>query len=94
VTSTSGGIRTVARKRLEERRGFVPHLIIYVVTNTGLVFVWVAAGGDSFFWPVFPILFWGAGLLAHGWSTFFTTPITDAEVDRETERLGHPPRSG
>jgi hypothetical protein len=90
MAGTSEDVRAVARKRLEERRGFVPHLIIYLVTNAGLVLVWLATGADSFFWPVFPILFWGAGLLAHAWSAFFTTPITDADVDREAERLEHP----
>jgi len=90
MTGTSEDVRSAARKRLAERRGFVPHLIIYLVTNAGLAFVWLATGGDSFFWPVFPILFWGAGLLAHAWSAFFTTPITDADVDREAERLDRP----
>lgn len=80
-------VRTTARKRLEERRGFVPHLIVFLVVNAGLVVLWMATGPDGFFWPAFPILFWGAGLLTHAWNAFFTRPITEADVDREATRL-------
>lgn len=90
MTDTSNEVRAAARKRLEERRGFVPHLILYLVVNAGLVFIWSMAGSDDFFWPVFPLLFWGAGLLMHAWNAFFATPVTEADVDREAEHLGHP----
>ncbi len=42
MTGTPGDVRAAARKRIEERRGFVPHLIMYVVVNAGLVFIWTA----------------------------------------------------
>lgn len=90
MTGTPGDVRAVARKRLEERRGFVPHLIMFLVINTGLVVIWMATGPEGFFWPAFPLLFWGAGLVTHAWNAFFTRPVTEAEVDRETERLGRP----
>src|SRR4051794_30640061 len=91
MTTTPSDSRAAARKRLEERRGFVPHLIVYLVVNTGLVFVWVMTGGDGFFWPAFPILFWGVGILMHAWNAFFSRPVTEADVDREVERLTHHP---
>ncbi|MFI7680162.1 2TM domain-containing protein [Actinophytocola sp. NPDC049390] len=90
MTGTPADVRTVARKRLEERRGFFPHLIMYVVVNAGLVVIWAATAPDSFFWPAFPLLFWGAGLLMHAWNAFFTKPITETEVDSEVARLGRP----
>lgn len=85
-------VRSVARKRLEERRGFVPHLIMYLVINAGLVVIWLATGPDGFFWPAFPLLIWGAGVVMHAWNAFVTKPITEADVDRETRRLTDPPR--
>jgi hypothetical protein len=30
----------------------------------------------------------------HGWNAFITRPVTEAEVDREAERLEHPDRPG
>jgi hypothetical protein len=86
MTDTPKDVRTVARKRLEERRGFVPHVILYIVINAGLVFVWTTTAPDAFFWPVFPILFWGAGVVMHAWSAFFSKPITEADIDREARR--------
>ncbi len=90
MSSTSEDIRVAARKKIEERRGFVPHLIVYLVVNTGLVLVWAMTGQPGFFWPAFPILFWGIGVVMHGWNAFFSRPVTEADVDRELERLGEP----
>ncbi len=90
MSKTPSEVRGVARKRLEERRGFVPHVILYLVINAGLVFIWVTTGQDEFFWPVFPILFWGAAVAVHAWNAFFSRPITEEEVDREARRLGQP----
>lgn len=87
MTDTSGDMRAVARKRLEERRGFVPHMVFFLVVNAGLVLIWMMNGAAGLFWPVFPLLFWGAGLLVHAWSAYFTKPITEADVDREAKRL-------
>jgi len=94
MTSTSSDSRTAARKHLEDRRGFVPHLIVYLVVNTGLVFVWAMTGDGGFFWPAFPILFWGVGILMHAWNAFFSRPITEADVDHEIERLTHRDSTG
>jgi hypothetical protein len=87
MTSTSDDKRAAARKRLEERRGFIPHVIFFLVVNAGLVVIWVMNGANGMFWPIFPLLFWGAGLLMHAWSAFFTKPITETDVDREAKRL-------
>jgi hypothetical protein len=90
VNGTPGDVRATARKRLEERRGFFPHLIMYIVVNAGLVVIWAATGTDTFFWPAFPLLFWGGGLLVHAWNAFFSEPITEAEVDSEVPRIDRP----
>lgn len=87
MTGTTDDVRAVARKRLEERRGFVPHVIFFLVVNAGLVLIWVLAGAEGLFWPLFPLLFWGAGLLMHAWNAYFAKPITEVDVDREAERL-------
>ena len=82
----SDELRSMARKRIEDRRGLIPHLIIYVLVNAGLVALW-ATTGHGFFWPGFIIGFWGIGLVMHVWSAFFNRPITEADVQREVERL-------
>jgi 2TM domain-containing protein len=78
--------REAARKRIEERRGFVPHLVVYLLVNGALITVWATMGPHGFFWPAFVLLFWGIGIVMHGWNAFFAKPITEADVDREVRR--------
>lgn len=80
-------LRRAARERIEARRGFVPHLMAYVLVNTALIVIWVTVGHTGFFWPVIPLVLWGVGLGMHAWSAFFSKPVTEADVEREVERL-------
>lgn len=93
MSATPDELRRAARKRLEERRGFVPHFIIYLLVNTGIIIVWATVAHQGFFWPGFVILFWGIGLVMHAWNAFFSQPITEADVEREMERLSGRPGS-
>ena len=51
-----------ARMIAEARYGFRWHLAIYIIVNLGLVAIWYYTGA-GFPWPLFPILFWGLGVL-------------------------------
>jgi hypothetical protein len=86
MADTSSSAREAARKRIEERRGFAPHLIVYLVVNTGLVLIWAYTSEPGFFWPGIVIAVWGIGVLMHAWSAFFSKPITEKDVDREVSR--------
>lgn len=94
MTETPKDAREIARKRIEDRRNFVPHLIVYLVTNAGLILLWVWAGGDGFFWPGIVLIAWGIGVLMHAWNAFFSKPISEADVDRELKRTGYPTEEG
>lgn len=86
MNTSTEDLRQIARKRIEDRRGFVPHLIIYVLINAGLIIIW-AVTSQGFFWPGFVLGFWGVGLVMHAWSAFVSRPITEADVEREVRRL-------
>jgi 2TM domain len=90
MTDTLDDARAAARKRLEERRGFLPHVLVYLMVNAGLILLWVYSGPHGFFWPAIVLLFWGIGVIMHGWNAFFTKPITDTDVDRELTRGSGP----
>lgn len=77
--------RTAAIQRLEARRGFWTHAVIYVAVNTLLVVVW-ATSNRGYFWPVWSMAGWGIGLLMHARGVFFQRPITEADIQREMER--------
>ena len=79
-------LRKLAVSRLKKRRDFRTHVVIYLIVNAMLVGIW-AVTGAGFFWPIFPILGWGIGVGANAWDVYGRKPITEDEVQRETERL-------
>ena len=74
-----------ARKRVTDRRDFGSHLVVYVVVNAFLVFVW-ALTGAGYFWPAWVLGCWGIGLVLHAWEAFVRRPVTDADVEAELQR--------
>jgi hypothetical protein len=48
-----------------------------------LVVLWAATGRGSF-WPIWPILGWGAALAVQGWKLSHPAkPFSEAEIERE-----------
>ncbi len=79
----------VARKRVEEKKGFYVHLAVYISVNILLVIIW-AATDAGFPWFVFPLGGWGIGILFHFLGVFvFSRPShwEKREIEKEVERL-------
>lgn len=83
-------------KRMKERQEFVGHLATYITVNAGLIGLWFFTGA-GFFWPFFPIFFWGMGLVTQGVQYYnsygpgavkFDNRIEE-EVNRELGRLSY-----
>lgn len=79
--------RAAAIRRLKNKRAFWLHLVVYLVVNAFLIFVW-AVTSRSYFWPIWTIGPWGIGLVMHGWNAFFQRPITEADIQEEMRRGG------
>ena len=79
-------LRERALERLKKKRDFRTHVVIYIAVNAFLVVIW-AVTGSGYFWPIFPILGWGIGLIANAWDVYGRRPITEDEIRRETDRL-------
>ena len=77
--------RAAAIARIENRRDFKGHAMIYGAVNVMLVVIW-AASGAGYFWPIWSIAGWGFGLAMHAWSVFGQRPITEEDVREETKR--------
>ena len=73
-----------ARMIAEARYGFRWHLAIYIIVNLGLVAIWYYTGA-GFPWPLFPILFWGLGVLGHYWGAYHTSG--GGWIERETQKI-------
>ena len=58
-------IYDLAKKRVEEKRGFYSHLTVYIIVNIILIIIWAFPAGGGFPWFIFPLCGWGIGLLFH-----------------------------
>jgi len=79
-------VRAQAIRRLKRKRDFHAHLLVYLLVNAGLVMVW-AFTGQGFFWPVFPMVFWGIGVVMNGWGAYTREDFTEEAIQREVEQL-------
>ena len=79
--------REAAIRRLQAKRGFRKHLVVYAAVNGSLVVIW-AVTWPGYFWPVWPMVGWGIGLALHGWGVYGERPVTEAEIQREMEKDG------
>lgn len=81
-------LRERAVERLKAKRDFRGHVLIYVAVNVFLTVIWaVTSGTDGFFWPVFPIVGWGIGIVAHWWDAFHGEDFTEDQIRHEMQRL-------
>jgi hypothetical protein len=53
----------------QANRAFIEHARSFVLVNLLLVGIWLVSGA-GYFWPVWPILGWGVGLVGHAMATF------------------------
>jgi 2TM domain-containing protein len=82
-------LRDRAVKRLKKRRDFRAHLLVYTLVNAFLVLIWAMTSPDNFFWPIFPMVGWGIGVVMNAWDVYVAQDFTEEEVHREMQRLQH-----
>ena len=79
-----------AKKKVEAKKGFFIHLVIYIMVNIILVFIWAFAAGGGFPWFIFPLGGWGIGVLLHFLGVFVFGRQTEwkrREIEREMEKF-------
>src|SRR3954466_483470 len=78
-------LRRQAVVQLRNRRDFRLHACAYVLVNALLIGIWAVTGGP--FWPIFPALGWGLGLLINAWVVFWRPAIDEDSIRSEVKRL-------
>jgi hypothetical protein len=78
--------RDRAVTRLKKRRDFRGHLLVYLLVNTFIVVIWAVTDAHGFFWPVFPIVGWGIGVVMNAWDVYWRPRITEKDIQREMGR--------
>jgi len=77
-----------AKKRVEARKGFYTHLIVYICVNIFLIIIWAFPAGGGFPWFLFPLCGWGIGILFHGLGVFvFERKLDKAAIEKEAEKI-------
>lgn len=80
-------LRNRAITSLKKKRDFTTHVFMYVTINAALVAIWAITSAGGFFWPIFPMLGWGIGVIANAWDVYGRKPLSEAEIRHEQERL-------
>lgn len=80
-------LRERAIKHLKKRRDFAGHLLVYVLVNAFIVLIWAMTDDGGFFWPVFPIVGWGIGVVMNAWDVYRSDEFDEEEILREMAHL-------
>jgi hypothetical protein len=86
---TDKDLRAKAEARVKAREDFRIHLLIYALVNAMLWVVWFLGGADvSEPWPIYALLGWGIGIVAHWYTVYGTNDQRrEAEIEAEMRRL-------
>lgn len=81
-------LRTAARARLERRAAAWRFLLLWVVLAALFVGIWALTSPGRYFWPVWPILGTGIGVVASFLGAYDVFPRIDEDrVDAEMARM-------
>ena len=86
--TTDTDLYRAARRRVRRKIGFLIHLLVFVLVNTGLWLINDLHGGYR--WSVWPLMGWGLGLGIHGLVIFLSLQgdgLRQRMIEREMERL-------
>jgi hypothetical protein len=89
TASEERSIRDRAVKRLKKKRDFFAHLLVYVLVNAFIIVIWAVTSDGGFFWPIFPMVGWGIGVVMNAWDVWRGDEFTEAEIKQEISRLQH-----
>ncbi len=78
--------RKLAIERIKAKNDFLIHLVIYLTVNAMLVAIW-AFTGAGFFWPIFPLVGWGVGVVINGYVAYRGNVYTEERIQREMQDL-------
>jgi uncharacterized ion transporter superfamily protein YfcC len=86
ANSADNTLRDRAVRRLKKRRDFFAHVLVYVLVNTFVIVIW-AVTSSGFFWPIFPIVGWGIGVVMNAWDVWRGDEFSEEEIAREIQRI-------
>lgn len=79
-------LRARAKRQLEAQAGFRQHLTVYLAVMGLLAAIWLVAGG-GYFWPVWPAMGWGLGLVLHFAALRWDQEPSETQIAEQARRL-------
>ena len=81
-------LRKEAKARAEMKFSFYINIVLYIIINSMLIFIWYS-NGMGFPWIIFPLIGWGIGVVAHYLVAFVFPGRTFLEgmTEKEYEKL-------
>jgi 2TM domain len=80
-------LEKAARRRVQMKRGFFIHLLLYVAVNSMLIVIW-SVTGRGYPWFVWPLAGWGIGILANGITVAMEVFAPEERaIEREMRRM-------
>ena len=86
IIKTDDDLRAAAEERVKAKQSFRYQVALFAAITVVLVVIWAAAGA-SFPWFIFPIIGFAIALASQAWHIWGERPTTEADVQREMERL-------
>lgn len=81
-------IYELAKKRVEEKRGFYIHLSVYIIINIVLVLVWAFPASRGYPWFLWALGGWGIGIISHFLAVFvFNQGWDRSSIEKEAEKI-------
>jgi hypothetical protein len=80
-------VRERAIRQLKKRRDFHGHLLVYALVNAFLVVIWLVTNPGGFFWPIFPLVGWGIGVVMNAWDVYAGVDFDEAQIRAEMAHL-------
>lgn len=67
----------LARRRV----GFKTHAMTYIIVNAFLVGIWFVSDRDAYFWPIWPMMGWGIGVVFNYLAVYHSDTIFSVEKE-------------
>jgi len=82
-------LRQAAIDRLGKKRDLQAHLLAFLTVNAALNLIWWLTNPGGFYWPMFPTLIWGIGVVFHLWDFFIGKNPSEEAIRAEMKRLAN-----
>jgi hypothetical protein len=80
-------LRRQALYGLRRRRGFRTHLLVYLLVSGFLTLIWAVSDRNDFYWPLWPIAFWGIFVIVNGVNSFRPQTFSEADIQKQMGRM-------